>query len=623
MIIKSQKAALFKRAVCLAFIRKRGNGMGRRKKIFTNQLALKIYMGFLILTIACIAGAGGTAYAASYRMLLNTTYSMMDGILNQLGERVDSKMEQAEETFRTLADLTAVRRLILNRYEKGNYSYYADINSVSEEMQKIRMTASDMVDSIYFYGNKTDLELNSFNFSPVVGIQSKQQIWDALEKNRNGEEITWQMLHEDELFASSAVREVFTVFRMMGTQEKQLYSVVMMNLKKDFFLKELNSADFGDNGYVALVGDGLVMTSGNFLEAFSLTESMIGEIGQKDSESWLQMKNLAGEKLLLKSEKLQYNGWKLVAVIPEKELKSQIRTIFSTHIVLAVFLILCGMGMAMFIAKSVMKPIYLLVHRIDAIDYNNLPTELGICVEGEMGILVQCLNRLLSHVDTLMQTVREKESQRRRMELNVVQAQINPHFLYNSLASAKSLVDSGENDKAVYMIDMLIHFFRTGLGKGRMIVPLEMEIGHIRSYLEVQKMRYCDQFSYEIDIPGALLQMSVLKLSIQPLIENAIYHGLKVKEEPGVIIVTAHRERDDLVIRVFDDGVGIGEERLKQLEREINIGFSDDAAEITYGLRNVNQRIFLRYGEGYGLQIRSVENAFTEVIMRIPAQRFE
>lgn len=597
--------------------------MGKRKKIFTNQLAMKIYLGFLVLTITCIAGAGGTAYAASYRMLLNTTYSMMDGILNQLGERVDSKMEQAEEAFRELADMTAVRRLILNRYEKGNYSYYTDLNSVSEEMQKIRTTASDMVDSVYFYGNKTDLELNCFNFSPVVCIQSRQQIWDALEEGRNGDEITWQMLHEDELFASSAVREVFTVYRMMGTQEKQLYSVVMMNLKKDFFLKELNSADFGVNGYVALVGDGFVMTSENFQETFSLTENMIDVIGQGDSDSWLQMANADGEKLLLKSEKLRYNGWKLVAVIPEKELKSQIRTIFSTHIVLAVFLILCGMGMAVFIAKGVMKPIYLLVHRIDAIDYNNLPTELGICVEGEMGILVQCLNRLLSHVDTLMQTVREKERQRRRMELNVVQAQINPHFLYNSLASAKSLVDSRENDKAVYMIDMLIHFFRTGLGKGRMIVPLEMEIAHIRSYLEVQKMRYCDQFSYEIDIPEELLQMSVLKLSVQPLIENAIYHGLKEKEEPGVIIVTAHRERDDLVIRVFDDGVGIGEERLKQLEREINIGFSDDTAEITYGLRNVNQRILLRYGEGYGLQIRSVENAFTEVIMRIPAQSFE
>lgn len=597
--------------------------MGKRKKIFTNQLAMKIYLGFLVLTITCIAGAGGTAYAASYRMLLNTTYSMMDGILNQLGERVDSKMEQAEEAFRELADMTAVRRLILNRYEKGNYSYYTDLNSVSEEMQKIRTTASDMVDSVYFYGNKTDLELNCFNFSPVVSIQSRQQIWDALERGRNGDEITWQMLHEDGLFASSAVREVFTVYRMMGTQEKQMYSVVMMNLKKDFFLKELNSADFGVNGYVALVGDGLVMTSENFQEAFSLTENMIDVIEHGDSDSWLQMANSDGEKLLLKSEKLRYNGWKLVAVIPEKELKSQIRTIFSTHIVLAVFLILCGMGMAVFIAKGVMKPIYLLVHRIDAIDYNDLPTGLGICVEGEMGILVQCLNRLLSHVDTLMQTVREKERQRRRMELNVVQAQINPHFLYNSLASAKSLVDSRENDKAVYMIDMLIHFFRTGLGKGRMIVPLEMEIAHIRSYLEVQKMRYCDQFSYEIDIPKELLQMSVLKLSVQPLIENAIYHGLKEKEEPGVIIVTAHRERDDLVIRVFDDGVGIGEERLKQLEREINIGFSDDAAEITYGLRNVNQRILLRYGEGYGLQIRSVENAFTEVIMRIPAQSFE
>lgn len=597
--------------------------MKKRKKFLAGRLSLKIYTGFLVLTIACIAGAGGTAYAASYRMLLNTTYSMMDGILNQLGERVDSKMEQAEETFRTLADLTAVRRLILNRYEKGNYSYYADLNSVSEEMQKIRTTSSDMVDSIYFYGNKTDLELNSFNFSPVVNIKSKQQIWDILESNRNNEEITWQMLHEDTLFSSSASREVFTVYRVMGTQEKPLYSVVLMNLKKNFFLKELNSADFGVNGYVALIGDGLVMTSENFQEVFSLTEKIVNEIEREDSGNWLQMTSSSGEKLLLKSERLQYNGWKLVAVIPEKELKSQIRTIFSTHIVLAVFLILGGMVLAIFIAQSVMQPIYLLVRRIDAIDYQNLPTELGIRAEGEMGILVQCLNRLLFHVDMLMQTIREKESQRRKMELNVMQAQINPHFLYNSLASAKSLVESRENEKAIYMIDMLIHFFRTGLGKGRMIVPLEMEIGHIRSYLEVQKMRYCDQFSYEIDIPRELMQISVLKLSIQPLIENAIYHGLKEKDEPGVIIISAEADHKDLTIRVFDDGVGIHEERLRQLEREINLGFSDNTAAITYGLRNVHQRILLRYGEGYGLQIHSVENAFTEVIMKIPTHKFE
>ena len=238
----------------------------------------------------------------------------------------------------------------------------------------------------------------------------------------------------------------------------------------------------------------------------------------------------------------------------------------------------------------------------------------------ELTVLNTSFNSMIEKIGSLVEDIRVEQLNLRATELKLLQAQINPHFLYNTLDTIIWLAEAGKKDDVVMMVSTLSDFFRTTLSKGRDYISVKEEEAHIRSYLQIQQFRYRDILEYFIEIPEELYQYQILKLTLQPLVENALYHGIKNKRGRGHICVIGEKKEDHLVFRVWDDGKGMQAERLEKVRRliggEEEIDRSDPSG---FGLFNVSQRLQLNYGKESGISVDSVPGEWTEVKIVIPA----
>lgn len=216
--------------------------------------------------------------------------------------------------------------------------------------------------------------------------------------------------------------------------------------------------------------------------------------------------------------------------------------------------------------------------------------------------------------------VTREQKQLRKAEFELLQAQINPHFLYNTLDAIVWSAEAGNQKQVVKMVGSLSDFFRTSLNKGKEVVTVREELQHVRSYLEIQQIRYQDILSYEIDVPEELYDFLIPKITVQPVVENALYHGIKNKRGGGTIKVTGRLDGDDYLIVVEDNGIGMDEDRLREVRR--GLVDQDPGSNKIYGLYNVNQRILLGCGEEYGISIDSTYEKGTVLTIRLPQTKY-
>ena len=240
--------------------------------------------------------------------------------------------------------------------------------------------------------------------------------------------------------------------------------------------------------------------------------------------------------------------------------------------------------------------------------------------DDELTVLNVSFNRMVEKIGQMVDDIKIEQLNLRQAELKLLQAQINPHFLYNTLDSIIWLAEAGEKEKVVQMVSSLSDFFRTTLNKGKDYITLQEEETHIRSYLQIQQQRYQDILEYEIRIPQELCQYPILKLTLQPLVENALYHGIKNKRGVGHIWVDGRREGENLIFCVRDDGIGMKPQQLDEVRKLIAGEQPEENQSSGFGLFNVNQRLRLNYGAEYGVKIHSTYREGTVVEASIPIE---
>lgn len=268
------------------------------------------------------------------------------------------------------------------------------------------------------------------------------------------------------------------------------------------------------------------------------------------------------------------------------------------------------------LSRRIVDPIDRICERLEAIGKGSLlvcePVQADV---EEVQLLSDGIESMVGRLKQLIDKNAEQEKQRRRTELALLQAQMNPHFLYNTLDTIIWLIESREISEAVTMVCSLSNYFRFSLSRGQNVITLAEEEQHIRSYLEIQQIRYRDLMEYEIDIPDQLKNYILPKLTLQPLVENALYHGIKTSRRKGFIRVTGRTRGEHLVLEVADDGSGMTKERLDAVRASL----AEDRRE-GFGLRTVHQRIQILFSGEYGLIVESAPDAGTRVIVTIPMQ---
>lgn len=255
---------------------------------------------------------------------------------------------------------------------------------------------------------------------------------------------------------------------------------------------------------------------------------------------------------------------------------------------------------------KITEPITEILHNVKAVGKGNFHMKSVEADSLEIQELDAGTRKMAERIQVLLENVKKDQEMQHLTELQLLQAQVNPHFLYNTLDTIVWLIEGGQDQDALNMITSLSVFFRTSLSKGNDIITLEEEESHTLSYLEIQQFRYRDILEFEINIPRSLKKILVPKLTLQPLAENALYHGIKNKRGKGKILIEGIDLGEDLILRVTDTGQGMTGERLGEVQNAIRTG-----KRAGFGLAAVSERIRLYYGPGYGLKISSKEGSGT------------
>ncbi|MHA6533373.1 sensor histidine kinase [Paenibacillus sp. BAC0078] len=323
-----------------------------------------------------------------------------------------------------------------------------------------------------------------------------------------------------------------------------------------------------------------------------------------------------GEKRFITVRTLAQTGWKIVGVAYYDEIVTTKRDL---NQFLAWFLgavILCVIALSVYLSWLIASPIRKLERTVKQVGDGDLNTPIHVSGAYEVEQLSRRFNLMLQRIRQLMDQIIYEQESKRKGELEVLQSQINPHFLYNTLNSVIRLAERGKTDEVVTMIQSLSKFFRISLSKGNNIITMQEELDHVRHYLVIQSFRFKNKFRYEIKAQDEVLQYQTIKLILQPIAENALYHGIEMLPDEGLISINAELQEGLIVIRISDNGLGMTRETLNTI---LSGGGKSVGNGSGVGVRNVNERIGLYYGREYGLSFESELEEGTTVTIIFPA----
>ena len=311
-------------------------------------------------------------------------------------------------------------------------------------------------------------------------------------------------------------------------------------------------------------------------------------------------------------------GWTVVDCTNVKELLSKSRQAQSVYVLTAIILVIVALLFSRFMARSITLPIQKLRDSMKKVQEGDFSvSDVVVDSKNEIGSLTKSFDVMTHRIHELMEQNVHEQEEKRKSELKALQSQINPHFLYNTLDSIIWMAEGKKNEEVVLMTASLARLLRQSISNEDEVVPIANEVEYARGYLTIQKMRYKDKLEFQIEVDSSILYIPLIKLVLQPIIENAIYHGLKYKESKGLLIVKGFMKDGNAVLQVIDDGVGMDEETLAHIYDRHKVNYHSNGV----GVYNVQKRLKLYYGDDYGITYESEKGKGTTATITIPGRQ--
>ncbi len=563
-----------------------------------------------------------TVTAAAAIMLMGISYysRFSQQLRSTVQAENQSLIEQVDNTF--AAQLRGMMKvsdsLVYGVIKNNDFA----LEGIADEMQLLYDTNKDTVQSIALYTQDGSL----INVAPAAiekpSMRVNEQDWFSAALKRP-ENVHFSMPHVQNLFANSNHRYTWVVSLSqavditVGREVRQ--AVLLVDMKYAALEDVFSNVVLASGGYTFVMnadGELVYHPYKQLVETGAMDEVNHLVAGYPDG-TYTQTLNGENYSVILKT--VGYTGWKIVGVVPAEGLtlnnfKSNI--FFATLIVLFLTVLVL---LNTYISARVSRPLLMLEKAVKQIADGNLDADIPTVGFFEVLHLENGIKKMAVQIKQLMHDVMETEQDKRRRELDVLQSQINPHFLYNTLDIIVWMIENGRDEDAVSAVTALARFFRISLSKGHAIVPVRDEIEHVRNYLMIQKMRYKNKFAYSITVQPGVEMLATTKLILQPLVENAIYHGMEFMDGDGSIVIKAEQAEGCLVFTVSDNGPGMPLETVHAL---VNGEIMPSKRGSGIGVRNVQQRVQLTYGEEYGLAIQSEPDKGTAITVRLPATEY-
>ena len=584
-----------------------------RKPDFFQKTSIRytIFVYFTISALVMILLIGISVYGRLAGQLTEAIREENQTVINQVNLSVDSYLR----TIMKLSD-SLYYGVIKN----------ADLSekSINSEFTLLYDNNKDQISNIALLSKEGELLAAMPAARLKTGMDVTREEWfqNTLERTDN---LHFSLPHVQYIFDNSEnqYRWVISLSRAVeitqGTATDQ--GVLLIDITYGSLKQLLDNVAMGNGGYLYLVsawGDLIYHPRMQLIDA-GLTGENLEEAARYRDGNYQEI--YLGEKRDLAVKSVGYTGWKIIGVMPERGFSlNSIKTKLFVVFVAAFFVFLLAMINA-YISSRITAPIQELEKSVIALEAGELDTEVYTGGSYEIQHLGRSIGDMAKRIQELMQDIVAEHESKRKSEFDTLQSQINPHFLYNTLDIIVWMIENEQKNEAVRVVTALARFFRISLSKGKSIIPVRDELEHVRNYLMIQQMRFKNKFTYRIEEEPEILGLASLKLMLQPLVENAIYHGMEFMDGDGEILVKAGLKEGKLCFLVADNGLGMTGEQVEQILSGKPHASSRRGSGI--GVKNVNERIRLYFGEEYGLSIDSEPDEGTRIRICLPAVSYQ
>lgn len=577
-------------------------------RIFVNtSIRYTIFIYFTVSALVAILLIGISLYSRLAGQLTATIQEENQAVITQVNRSVDSYLR----TIMKLSD-----SLYYGVIKNADMS----ADSVNSEFTLLYDNNKDCISNIALLTKDGDLleAVPAARLKTGMDVTGEEWFANTLERTDN---LHFSMPHVQYIFDNSEnqYRWVISLSRAVeityGTSTDQ--GVLLLDISYGSLQQLLDNISLGNGGYLYLInsaGELIYHPQMQLIDSGFARENNLVAAGYRDGN---YREDYRGEVRDITVKSVGYTGWKIIGVTPEKgfalnNLKTKLFVVF----ILAFFLFILAIINA-YISSRITNPIQELEKSVNALEAGDLDTKVYTGGSYEIRHLGRSIGHMAGQIKVLMDDIVAEHESKRKSEFDTLQSQINPHFLYNTLDIIVWMIENEQKAEAVKVVTALARFFRISLSKGKSIILVKDELEHVRNYLMIQQMRFKNKFTYTIEAEPDTLELASLKLMLQPLVENAIYHGMEFMDGDGEIEVRVSREGEDLWFVIRDNGLGMTREQVLSLLSEHPHVTSRRGSGI--GVKNVNERIRLYFGEEYGLLIESEPDEGTVIRIHLPA----
>lgn len=584
------------------------------------SIKTKLVLFFLLIVIIPIIIMAINSYYSSQKLILKKYTDFLLEISKQSNVRI-------EEFFTDIEKLSLISSYGLNSYITAQdnapiQNFLIDSSDFNEKQAYQALLNAimikDRVYSIYVYNLKggENLYVSSnkpinYNYSPINEPWFKEII-DSDEKVTILDTHKDYQIRGEDNWAISSARKIYDI------EDGSLLGLIVFSVNIDFVDKVCGNILANKRSAFTIVDEnGHIIYNSDFKN-----------IGRDLSEIFpIQTQNLIGTSggFITKKERgnyiVTYNSfsklkWKTILYISLDEVSIEGAILKQNLMYIVITLLIFAIASSYFISAQITRPMKKLIKNMAKVEKGQFENLSVIQSNDEVGLLSKRFNQMSFELKQLVDRIHIEQKQKTEAEINALQAQINPHFLYNTLSSVKWIAAIQKADKIVQVVEALIYMLRYTTSKFGDRVTIGDEIENIRNYITIQKVRYYNKLNVEYDIDEELSGYSVLKFTIQPIVENAIFHGLSGREGEGLIKVQVRRQERDIIIVVEDNGTGMDQETIASINEKI-AGFKGRFNNI--GISNVNSRIKMHFGDQYGVYFESELGKGTKFMILIPA----
>lgn len=589
-------------------LRMRVKGWFHRGRFIGFDIQSIIMAVLTTLTIVTTVVMGLLIYNRFTRAIKQTAISNAESLINSTVEKVDS-------------DLLNVRQI--SNALNYNIIQENDINDqeFARQFSLLYEVNNDKIQSLALYDNEGNLMAAEPVMEQKDNVDVKAQGWytDAL---RDIENIHFSTPHIQNLFADGSYNYYWVISLSRSVDinngETPKSGVLLVDMKSSVIsdtMKAINE-DSNEVYYYLCNREGEIIyhPRRSEIDRGLISEEVSKVAMLEDGTYELKLNGKSGNVVV---GSIAYTGWKIIGVVPDTVQTINIKKFRYYIITTAIVLLMMILEVNRIITKKISRPILKLNESVKAYEAGEKP-DIYVGGSSEIRHLGYSVQKSYEQIEELMEEIIRQQNQRRKSEMDALQSQINPHFLYNTLESITWMVEAHKNTDAVFMISELAKLLRISLSKGRTIIKISDEIQHSRSYMNIQKVRYKERFKTEFVIDEEVNDYCIVKLVVQPILENAIYYGVGNMDEDdgGKIIVRGEKKDDDIYITVEDNGMGMSEEVVENILTD-NEKVPKHGSGV--GLINVHNRIQLMFGSQYGLIVDSEPDEGTRIVIHIPA----